>query len=243
MATTQSLQEPTPRTGPALLFPALAGGAGRGPASRSCGLLHASCPSRRHCSTASSLQTHSGRRWREHRETALQPGLPTWVPAAAAEGGSAERPVPGKAPVSPGAAGSGSKGSAGEETLPVSGEIYHLSLSCRSLWSSLCPLRLRVTCPRMHVTTCRRAWCVRGERLLQQQGQSLSDPSAATLLPLPAPSPTPTWPHSAPQPLQGRRSFKHLLWPLPSGSNPAHSRGWRNPRALWEAPWLRGWLP
>ena len=190
-----------PRTGPALLCPGLAGGAGWGPASRRCWLLRASFPDRRHCSTASSLQTHSGRRWCERRETALQPGLPSWAPAAAAEAGSAERPGPGKAPVSSGAAGSGREGTAGEEALPVSGEIYHLSLSCRSVWSSLCPLRLRATCPRMHATTSRRAWCVRGERLLQQPGQSLSHPSAVTLLPLPAPSPTHTWPHSAPQPL------------------------------------------
>lgn len=62
-----------PRTGPALLCPGLAGGAGWGPASRRCWLLRASFPDRRHCSTASSLQTHSGRRWCERRETALQP--------------------------------------------------------------------------------------------------------------------------------------------------------------------------
>lgn len=120
-------------------------------------------------------------------------GAPRLAPAAAATGGSAQRPR--AVPLSPAAAGTGRTGTAGEEALPVPREIYHLSLSCRSACSSLCPLRLRATCLRMHVTTSRRARCVHGERLLQQQGQSLSGPSALTLLPLPSPSPTHTQSH------------------------------------------------
>lgn len=81
------------------------------------------------------------------------------------------------------------EGTAGEEALPVSRDIYHCSLSCRSSCSSLSPLLLRATCPRMQVTTFRRAWSVRGERHLRQQGQSLPDSAAGTVLPLPTLSP------------------------------------------------------
>lgn len=134
------------------------------------------------------------------------------------------------------------EGTAGEEALPVSGEIYHWSLSCRSSCSSLSPLLLRATCPRMQVTTSRRARSVRGERLLQQQGQSLPDPAAGTVLPLPAPTPHlrgPVLPHS---PLEAGGVSSPSLAPA-VGSHPAHSHGCRNTRAPCAAPWLRGWLP
>lgn len=192
--------EPLGRTGPALLFPGLAGGAAWGAATCRCWLLRASFPDRRQRSTASSLQTHSGRRWCEHSRARSSRGSQLGA-SRGRRSGSAERPVPGEAALSRGAAGSRRKGTAGEEALPVSGDIYHLSLSCRSSCSSLSPLLLRATCPRIQVTTSRRARCVRGERLLQQQGQSLPDSAAGTVLPLPAPSPAPTWPHSGPQPL------------------------------------------
>lgn len=132
-----------------------------------------------------------GRRRCEHREPRSSRGSQAGA-CPSSEGRSAERLR--AVPLSPAAAGRRT-GTAGEEALPMSAEIYHLSLSCRSACSSLCPLRLRATCLRMHVTTSCRARCVRGERLLQQQRQSPSGPSAVMLLPLPSSSPTHTETH------------------------------------------------